>query len=138
LRHLGVAAVSAAHIDRLNIRQATLTAMHRAIVGIGIDCAVAIDGRDTPPGLANATACIGGDAQVPQIAAASIIAKVLRDALMTRLARRHPGYGWEHNAGYGTAEHLSALARVGPTAHHRYSFAPVKKEKEKGLRREGA
>ena len=67
---------------------------------------------------------VGGDATVPEISAASIVAKVARDRLMARLARRHPGYGWERNAGYGTAEHLAALARLGLTCHHRRGFAP--------------
>ena len=67
---------------------------------------------------------IGGDATVPEISAASIVAKVLRDRLMANLALRHPGYGWERNAGYGTAEHLAALDRLGLNHHHRRGFAP--------------
>jgi ribonuclease HII len=122
---LAVAAVSVGGIDRLNIRQATLAAMRHAVLRLDADGPVLVDGRDTPPGLANAQARIGGDAEIPQIAAASIVAKVLRDRLMARLAQRHPGYGWERNAGYGTAEHLAALTRLGPTRHHRMSFAPV-------------
>lgn len=122
---VAVAAVSVGGIDRLNIRQATLAAMRLAILRLGAEGPILIDGRDTPPGIANAQARIGGDAQIPQIAAASIVAKVLRDRLMARLDRRHPGYGWDRNAGYGTAEHLAALTRLGPTRHHRLSFAPV-------------
>jgi ribonuclease HII len=68
---------------------------------------------------------IGGDARSLSIAAASIVAKVVRDRIMARLAERHPGFGWERNAGYGTAAHREALVRLGPTAHHRRSFAPV-------------
>jgi ribonuclease HII len=79
-----------------------------------------------PPGLAMpAEALVRADSRVPQCAAASIIAKVTRDALMRRLASRHPAYRWETNVGYGTREHLEALARVGATRHHRRSFAPV-------------
>jgi len=85
---------------------------------------VLVDGRDALPGLAS-TAVVGGDGRVPQIAAASIIAKALRDALMVRLARRCPGYGLERNCGYGTAAHMEALKLLGPTAHHRLSFRPV-------------
>jgi len=70
-------------------------------------------------------AVVGGDVRVPQIAAASILAKVTRDRLMACLARRHPAYMWERNVGYGTAGHRAALAAIGATAHHRRSFAPV-------------
>ena len=72
-----------------------------------------------------ATLLVGGDRRSLSIAAASIIAKVTRDAIMARLAVEHPGYGWERNAGYGTAEHRAALDRLGVTVHHRRSFAPV-------------
>jgi ribonuclease HII len=138
---IAVAAVSAHGIDQLDIRQATLTAMHRALHRLAIDGPALIDGRDVPPGLPQASARIRGDAEIPQIAAASIVAKVLRDRLMARLATRHPGYGWERNAGYGTAEHLAALTRLGPTRHHRMSFAPVAAcacQMKESLRREGA
>ena len=89
-----------------------------------------IDGNLTPAGRAPgwrwpARAIIGGDASEPAISAASIIAKEHRDRLMRALADRHPGYGWERNMGYGTAEHLSALSRLGPSPQHRASFAPV-------------
>jgi ribonuclease HII len=137
---VSIAAVSVGGIDRLNIRQATLTAMRLALLRLAIDGPAVIDGRDVPPGLSQATARIGGDAEIPQIAAASIVAKVLRDRLMARLATRHPGYGWDRNAGYGTAEHLAALTRLGPTRHHRMSFAPVAAcagQTQGGLRREG-
>ena len=73
------------------------------------------------------TRCVvGGDALVPAIGAASIVAKVARDRLMCRLATRYPGYGWERNAGYGTAEHRAALGSLGLTPHHRRSFAPCR------------
>ncbi len=121
---VGVAAVSAAQIDLTDIRRASLLAMRQAVCKLGCDAAVYVDGRDSLPGLSS-TALVGGDGKVPQIAAASIIAKTVRDALMARLALRHPGYGLEQNAGYGTAAHLAALRAQGPTAHHRLSFRPV-------------
>ena len=91
---------------------------------------VLVDGKHTPAGRVAewrwpARAIVGGDAKEPAISAASIIAKQYRDGLMRDLATAHPHYGWERNAGYGTAEHLAALRRHGPTPHHRRSFAPV-------------
>ena len=71
-------------------------------------------------------ALVDGDEHCYSVAAAGIVAKVVRDCLMVRLHQRHPGYGWAANAGYGTAEHLAAIARLGPTVHHRLSFAPVR------------
>ncbi len=120
------AAASAAHIDRHGIRNVTLQAMRRAILRLAIDAPARIDGVDVPPGLAgDAEAVVRGDATVPQIAAASVIAKVCRDRLMVRLAGRHPHYAWETNVGYGTARHREALDRHGPTPHHRRSWSPV-------------
>ncbi|ACL60904.1 ribonuclease HII [Methylobacterium nodulans] len=117
------AGASRALIDRINIRAATLDAMARSVRRLGIAGSVAVDGRDLPPGLdGRVQAVIGGERLVPQIAAASILAKVLRDHLMTVLARRHPAYGWERNAGYGTAAHRAAMLRQGPSPHHRRSF----------------
>ena len=119
------AAASAAHIDRHGIRNVTLQAMRRAIQRLAIDAPARIDGVDVPPGLlGDAMAVIKGDATVPQIAAASVVAKVCRDRLMVRLAQRHPHYAWETNVGYGTARHREALDRHGPTPHHRLSWAP--------------
>lgn len=113
-----------AEIDRINILQATLLAMRRAVEQLPADFAL-IDGN-RPPLLPCLSRCIvKGDSRSFSIAAASIIAKVSRDRIMAELAERHPGYGWERNAGYGTAEHLSALRRLGPTEQHRRSFAPV-------------
>ncbi|MGY2048985.1 ribonuclease HII [Methylobacterium sp. JK268] len=110
-------------IDRINIRAATLDAMTRAVRRLGSAGPVAVDGRDVPPGLdGRAQAVIGGDRLVPQIAAASILAKVLRDRLMTVLARRHPAYAWERNVGYGTAAHRAAMLSQGMSPHHRRSF----------------
>lgn len=111
-------------IDAGGIRDATLAAMAGALGRLGRAGQLAVDGRDLPDGWAGRTV-IGGDGTVPQIAAASILAKVLRDALMARLARRHPAYGWARNAGYGTAAHRAALTGAGASAHHRRSFAPV-------------
>lgn len=123
---VAVAASSAGQIDRHGVRTMTLDAMRRAVLRLGLEAAVQVDGRDLPPGIAlPCTAIVRGDSKVPQIAAASIVAKVLRDKLMARLAAWHPAYGWEKNAGYGTPHHLAALAEHGPTPHHRRTFAPV-------------
>lgn len=119
--HVALAAGSPALIDRINIRAATLDAMSRAVAKLGIDAPVFVDGRDALPGWPG-RAVVGGERLVPQIAAASIVAKVLRDAFMRRLARRHPGYGWERNVGYGTALHRAGLAALGRSVHHRATF----------------
>ena len=120
-------AASTARIEALNIRGATLWAMTRAVAGLHARPDIAfIDGRDTPPGLCcDAEAIIGGDGLVMSIAAASIVAKVMRDRMMRRLATDFPDYGFERHMGYGTPEHLAALKRVGPCAHHRRGFAPI-------------
>jgi len=123
---VGVAGV--AEIDTLNILQAALLAMARAVAGLGLvpDHAL-IDGRQVPRGLpCPATAVVKGDRLSQSVAAASIVAKVFRDKEMERLAEIFPGYGWARNAGYGTAEHLESLRRLGVTPHHRRSFAPVR------------
>jgi len=123
---VALAASSAALIDQRGIRAATLDAMRRAVLRLGIDAPVLVDGLDVPPNLSlPARAVVRGDSRVPQIAAASIVAKTCRDHLMVRLAARYPGYGWERNVGYGTPEHRDAIARVGVTPHHRRSFRPV-------------
>nr|WP_187371510.1 ribonuclease HII [Methylobacterium oryzihabitans] len=113
-------------IDRINVRAATLDAMRRAVARVaaaGIAATVMVDGRDVPPGLTlPAEARVGGDRLVPQIAAASIVAKVMRDRLMRALARRHPAYAWERNVGYGTAAHRAAMLSAGISRHHRTSF----------------
>lgn len=122
----GIGAASAREIDRLNILQATHLAMRRAVDRLVIppDYLI-VDGLPVPILGEAQTAIVEGDRRVHSVACASILAKVTRDRLMIRLARRYPGYGWERNAGYGTAEHRDALARLGPTPHHRRSFAPV-------------
>ena len=124
----GIGAASAREIDAINIRRATALAMRRAIERLPVPADhLLVDGLPVPElGLDSHTAIVQGDACVHCIAAASILAKVTRDRLMERLARRYPGYGWERNKGYGTAEHLAGLARLGPTPHHRMSFAPVR------------
>ncbi|GJD57384.1 ribonuclease HII [Methylobacterium dankookense] len=120
---VAVAAGSRALIDRVNVRVATLDAMARAVRRLGLDATVLVDGRDPVPGLSQACrAVIGGDRLVPQIAAASIVAKTVRDGLMRRLASRHPDYAWERNVGYGTAAHRSGLAARGRSPHHRLTF----------------
>ena len=126
---LGAADVE--EIDRINIFQATMLAMTRAVALLDLDPEeVLIDGNLTPAGRTRAwrwraRAIVGGDALEPCISAASIIAKEHRDRLMRDLALRHPEYGWERNMGYGTAEHLAALRTYGATLMHRRSFAPV-------------
>ncbi len=116
-----------AEIDRINILRATLVAMRRAVDALGAEVRVAyIDGNMAPAiaGCATVTV-IGGDATVPAISAASIIAKVARDAEMVAAADRFPGYGFECHKGYATSQHLRALRELGPTPLHRRSFAPV-------------
>ena len=114
-------------IDALNIRGASLLAMRRAVEGLPHAPSHAlIDGNAVPPDMpCPATTLIKGDARSLSIAAASIVAKVARDRVMVALAQQHPGYGWERNAGYGTAEHLAALRDLGVTPAHRRSFKPV-------------
>jgi ribonuclease HII len=122
-----VAEASVEEIDKINILQASLLAMRRAVEGlnVAIDMAL-IDGNRCPKLACPAEAIVKGDDKSPSIAAASIIAKVTRDRLMAALAAQHPGYGWERNAGYGTPEHLHALQTIGVTSWHRTSFAPVR------------
>lgn len=129
---LAVAEVSVAHasveeIDRLNILRAAQLAMVRALAGLSAPpCHALIDGHMLPRGLGcPASAVVGGDGRCLSIAAASIVAKCRRDAIMVDLAQQHPGYGWETNMGYGAKAHLSALRSLGPTPHHRRSFKPV-------------
>ncbi len=125
---LGVGIASVEEIDRMNILQATLTAMGRAVEDLGIVPGLAlVDGNRTPDLFCPAQTVIKGDGLSLSIAAASIVAKVTRDRIMTDLAADHPGYGWDRNAGYGTAEHQRALADLGVTDHHRRSFAPIRK-----------
>jgi len=123
----GVGAASAREIDAINIRRATALAMQRAVARLPVrPDHLLVDGLPVKElGAGTHTAVVGGDRLVHCISCASVLAKVVRDRLMDRLAARYPGYGWERNKGYGTPEHLDALARLGVTPHHRRSFAPV-------------
>ncbi|MBI3198753.1 MAG: ribonuclease HII [Rhodospirillales bacterium] len=122
-----IAEASVEEIDRLNILQATFLAMRRALQALAEQPEfVLVDGNRMPPGLGcRAETIVGGDAHSYSIAAASIFAKVTRDRHMAKLAEIFPGYGWESNRGYGSAQHLAALKLLGPTPHHRMSFAPL-------------
>jgi ribonuclease HII len=123
---IGVGAASVAEIERLNILRAALLAMCRAVARLPQPPDLVLVDGNQPPKLGCAVQCvIGGDGRSLSIAAASIVAKVLRDRAMTRLAARFPGYGWYTNVGYATEFHLAALRRLGPTRHHRPSFGTV-------------
>ncbi|TVR11282.1 MAG: ribonuclease HII [Salinarimonadaceae bacterium] len=131
---VGIAFASPAEIDALNIRRASLLAMRRAVSALprAPDIAL-IDGRDVPDGLpCAAQAVIRGDSTFACIAAASIVAKVVRDRAMARLDAIHPEYGFIRHAGYPTPAHLEALSRAGPCRFHRMSFAPVRRMVDKG------
>ena len=117
---------SVEEIDRINILQATMLAMTRAVEALAIaPSLVMVDGNRLPKWTYRAQAVVGGDAIHPCISAASIIAKEHRDRLMVEADRQFPGYGWASNKGYGAAIHMEALRRLGPTPLHRRSFAPV-------------
>ncbi len=119
---------SVEEIDRLNILQATLLAMRRAVDGLQPEpLQVLVDGNRLPTLRQRAFALVGGDTRVPSIQAASILAKVHRDAWCDALDQEYPGYGFAAHKGYGTAEHQDALERLGVTPWHRLSFAPVAK-----------
>lgn len=122
-----VGEASVEEIDRINILQATYLAMRRAVQALVEQPEVVlVDGNRVPPQLGcRAETIVGGDAHSYSIAAASIFAKVTRDRYMHALALAYPGYGWETNRGYGSQQHLEALSLLGPTPHHRRSFAPV-------------
>lgn len=123
---LGRASVE--EIDRLNILEASLLAMRRAVEGLStVPEHVLVDGNRLPRWPYRAEAVVGGDGLHGEIAAASILAKVTRDGELAALAAHYPGYGFERHKGYPTREHLEALARLGPTAAHRRSFAPVRR-----------
>ncbi len=124
---MAVAAASVEEIARLNILQAALLAMARAVSRLPAPPDLALVDGNCPPRLACPVRCvIGGDAECLSIAAASIVAKVVRDRAMVRLAARYPGYGWQDNAGYGTPAHRAALYALGPTRHHRAGFGTVR------------
>lgn len=123
---IAVAAASVAEIDRLNILHAALLAMRRAVARLPAPPDLALVDGNVAPALTCPVRCVvGGDGRCLSIAAASIVAKVVRDRAMARLAVRCPGYGWETNVGYATEFHRDALSRLGPTRHHRPAFASV-------------
>lgn len=121
-----IAEASVEEIDRLNILQATMLAMRRAVEGLRLKPAkVLVDGNRLPTLKVLAEAIVRGDARVPAISAASILAKVYRDRLCQQLHQEFPQYGFAMHKGYGTAEHLAALREHGACLHHRRSFSPV-------------
>jgi ribonuclease HII len=125
---VGLGRAEVEEIDEINILQASLLAMTRAVAALPVPPgALLVDGNRLPARLpCEALAVVKGDARCLSVACASIVAKVARDAEMDRLALEHPGYGWESNRGYGTADHLAALKRLGATPWHRRSFRPVR------------
>lgn len=123
-----IAEGSVEEIDRINILQATMQTMKRAVEGLKIrPDMVLIDGNRIPQMPYRCEAIVGGDDKVPEISAASILAKTYRDALMCILGQMHPEYGFEHHSGYCTSEHMKALDKYGPCQAHRMTFAPVAK-----------
>lgn len=123
---VGVGEASVGEIDLVNIRQATHLAMARAVRALSVQAAVAlVDGNDAPALPCPCETLVGGDGISLSIAAASIVAKVIRDRGMVALHAEHPGYNWASNKGYGTPEHYSGLRLHGVSVHHRRSFAPI-------------
>lgn len=123
-----IAEATVAEIDEINILQASLLAMRRAVASLSVrPHGALVDGNKDPglDGLPTRT-LIKGDGRSLSIAAASILAKVFRDQLMAELGKEFPEYGWAQNAGYGVAKHLDALSLVGVTPHHRRTFAPIR------------
>jgi ribonuclease HII len=124
---VGIATISHAEIDSINIRQASLRAMCRAFAALPCVPDIAlVDGNDPPDLPCDIETIVKGDARIPSIAAASIVAKVVRDRMMKRLAASFPAYGFATNVGYGTAVHYAALTNHGPCPFHRTTFAPVR------------
>jgi ribonuclease HII len=123
-----IAEASVAEIDEINILQASLLAMRRAVLGLKqIPEHALVDGNKLPTLPCTATAVVGGDLTEPSISAASIIAKVYRDAMMSDYAKQYPGYGLEKHMGYPTRQHLDALLTLGITPIHRRTFGPVRR-----------
>ena len=121
-----IAVASPARIDRDNILRASLWALERAVWALPVrPQLVLVDGRDRINAGCDCEAVVSGDALIASIAAASIIAKVVRDRLMACVGAAHPGYGFERHKGYSVPEHFEALSKLGPTIHHRRSFAPI-------------
>ncbi len=124
---IGLGQAGVLEIDSINILNASHRAMERAVASLGRVVTVAlVDGNRAPKLDCEVETIVQGDGKSFSIAAASIVAKVTRDRLMTALAAAHPGYGWDTNMGYGTREHIDGIARLGVTPHHRRSFAPVR------------
>lgn len=122
---IGIATVE--EIDAVNIRQANFLAMQRAVAQLAVSPTLAlVDGNDPPPIPCRVTCIVGGDALEPAISAASILAKTTRDAIMIELCAQYPGYGFSKHKGYGSAAHMEALRRLGPTPAHRRTFGPVR------------
>ena len=131
---VAIGIVEVGDVDRLNTYWASIEAMRRAVAALPVaPQQVLIDARHIPGLAVPQAALVKGDARSYSIAAASIIAKVRRDAMMTALEERYPGYGFARHMGYGTAEHLAALARLGPCPAHRRSFQPVAQARLPGL-----
>ena len=126
---IGIGAASVAEIERHNILAATYIAMYRALAALGrLPDVARIDGNRLPPDLpCPGRTVVRGDGISLSIAAASIVAKVTRDRIMTALAARYPAYRWERNAGYGTRQHQDGLAAAGVSCHHRRTYAPIAK-----------
>ncbi|TAM13107.1 MAG: ribonuclease HII [Nevskiaceae bacterium] len=123
---IGIASVE--EIDRVNILQATFLAMQRAVAALAISpVQCLVDGNRAPPLAVPVRTIVGGDHLEPAIMAASVIAKVARDAELVALDARYPGYGLAHHKGYGTAQHLRALEQIGPCVLHRMTFAPCRR-----------
>ena len=130
-RAVGLGAASVREIERLNILRATALAMRRALSALEVHVGhVVVDGLPVRNLGWSHEAVVKGDGRIHSISCASIVAKVCRDRLMRRLASRYPGYGWETNVGYPTAEHREALRQLGPTPHHRRTFGGVQMELE--------
>ncbi|WP_067561717.1 ribonuclease HII [Halofilum ochraceum] len=128
-----IARVEPEEIDRINILQASLAAMVRAVAALPVAArAVRVDGNRAPDFGVPAEALVGGDSLDPAISAASILAKVDRDRLLVALEDEYPGYGFAAHKGYGTRVHLEALTRLGPCPAHRRSFAPVRAAADQG------
>lgn len=124
---IGVGIATVEEIDNLNILQATMLAMQRAILLLPLTPDIAlIDGNKTPKLSCKSLAIVKGDTKSLSIAAASIIAKVTRDRIMCKLAKEQPFYGWEKNSGYGTKMHQNGLLEYGISLHHRKSFKPIR------------
>jgi ribonuclease HII len=125
---IGLGRADVAEVDALNVLEASMLAMRRAVAALErVPGALLVDGNRMPTRELPGEAVVGGDGRSASIAAASIVAKVARDRLMAAHALQHVGYGWERNAGYGTAEHRRAIERLGVTDLHRRSFAPIRK-----------